>query len=85
MPQDDNGFAVRNLDETSTPASSAPAKKPDWKVRLAVVVEVPVPRLDAPTPDHAIQFAKELASGLPLQVSLGGVPLKAAFQDAVKS
>lgn len=46
---------------------------------MMVQVEIPIARHDAPTPDHAKAYAQELAKSLALKVSLGGVPLNAAF------
>lgn len=46
----------------------------DVPVRVTVTLEIPVPRLDAPTPAAAVDFAADLLAAHTLQ--LGGVVVR---------
>lgn len=85
LPHEHDGFASRNQDLTNSPA--APPSSSDvietaapWQVHCAITAVIEVARADAATPEEAAQFAKQLAADLPLKVSIGGVPLPAAFK-----
>ena len=46
----------------------------DVAVRVTVTLEIPVPRLDAPTSEAAVDFASDLLAAHPLH--LGGVRIR---------
>jgi hypothetical protein len=75
LPYESNGCAPENNDNTT---AGQPTKV--WRVRKLVEVVIDVPLQDAANCVAAGKCANELAAGLELKVTLGGVALPAKFK-----
>ena len=77
----DGSCAGRDSKSTNSQPSVAPpsAQGVTWKVQMPIIAVIEVSGLDAATEDEARAFAIGLANGLPLKVTMGGVPLDAKF------